>query len=660
MTRAEAMEEYTKAQKMGQRDYREKILRGQSPYLPVLDIILQGDAGVDAQMPLGLVDIPMDLLVGTKTEGRTGAFASNFMPLLDMKSEFGAKWISLCIAHVEEGIRDPIRCYEYLGRFYVQEGNKRVSVLKYFGASSVPGVVTRILPPYSDDPEIQRYYEFVQYFPITKTYLLQFTKPGSFARLQKILGKQPDEIWSEEDRAEMLSLYNWVGKAFAAHGGDRLHCTLGDVLLLLLRVYPKKELQDSTPAQLNEKLDALWDDVLALQNNDPVTVSDKPAEPAPQQNGLLSRLLPGIRPAGPSHLKVAFVHERTPETSAWTSQHEFGRTQLDAVFPGKVETTAYFNAVPGENADALVEQAIAEGADIVFTTSPKLVGASLRSAVKHPQVRILNCSMEMPYASIRTYYTRVYEAKFITGAIAGAMTAGDRIGYVADYPSFGVPANINAFALGARMANPRAKIQLEWTCLPDQEEPLVKFSRSGITVVSGRDAPMPGRPQHEFGTFLVRPGGILQDLATPFWHWGQFYENVVRSVLDGGWERDKSGTDGRAVNYWWGMNSGVMDVLLSRELPPDVQHLAQILRTGISSGVLDPFACRITAQDGTVKNSGRTGLELEQIVHMDWLCDAVEGHIPEYDELAEVSRPMYRMQGIHRDRLPVEKEAVVL
>ena len=38
-------------------------------------------------------------------------------------------------------------------------------------------------------------------------------------------------------------------------------------------------------------------------------------------------------------------------------------------------------------------------------------------------------------------------------------------------------------------------------------------------------------------------------------------------------------------------------------------------------------------------------------------CDAVDGHIPEYDELAEVSKPMYRMQGIHRDLLPVEKEA---
>ena len=394
--------------------------------------------------------------------------------------------------------------------------------------------------------------------------------------------------------------------------------------------------------------------MLALQKSDPVQVSDKPA--APKQTGLLDFILPGKHTA-PSHLKVAFVHERAPGTSSWTSQHEFGRTQLDTVFEGKVETAAYFNAIPGKNADALVEQAITDGADVVFTTSPKLVGASLRAAVQHPQVHILNCSMEMPYASIRTYYTRVYEAKFITGAIAGAMAGGDRIGYVADYPSFGVPANINAFALGARMTNPNVRIDLQWTCLPDQIDPLHVFTQKGITVISGRDAPMPNRPQREFGTFLVRPGGVLQDLATPFWHWGQFYENVIRTVLNGGWVRDKSGTDGRAVNYWWGMNSGVMDVLLSRELPPDVTHLAQILRTGVTSGMIDPFHCRITGQDGSVKNSGRHGLDLEQIAHMDWLCDAVDGHIPEYDELAEVSKPMYRMQGIHRDLLPVEKEA---
>ena len=44
---------------------------------------------------------------------------------------------------------------------------------------------------------------------------------------------------------------------------------------------------------------------------------------------------------------------------------------------------------------------------------------------------------------------------------------------------------------------------------------------------------------------------------------------------------------------------------------------------------------------------------------MDYLCDAVDGTIPEYDDLTEQARPMYRMQGIHRDQLPAEKEATL-
>ena len=79
--------------------------------------------------------------------------------------------------------------------------------------------------------------------------------------------------------------------------------------------------------------------------------------------------------------------------------------------------------------------------------------------------------------------------------------------------------------------------------------------------------------------------------------------------------------------------------------------------SGIIAGSIDPFACYITAQNGTVMNEGRTGFTPEQILHMDWLCDAVEGHLPEFDELIDCARPMYRMQGIHRDRLPAEKEA---
>ena len=83
MTRAEAMEYYVKAQRMGQRNYREKTAAGQSPYLPVLDDILQ-NVDVESQIPLGLIEVPLELLVGTKTAGRTMAFASDFMPLLDL------------------------------------------------------------------------------------------------------------------------------------------------------------------------------------------------------------------------------------------------------------------------------------------------------------------------------------------------------------------------------------------------------------------------------------------------------------------------------------------------------------------------------------------------------------------------------------------------
>lgn len=654
MTRSEALEEYVHAQRRAQREYREKIAAGQYPYLPVLDDILE-KANVENQLPIGLVEVPMELLVGTKTAGRTAAFAANFMPLLGVNTEFASKWVSLCQAHVEEGIRDPIRCFEYMGRFYVQEGNKRVSVLKYFQADSITANVTRVMPKYSDSPEVRLYYEFVEYYPLCGMYTLTFTQEGSFARLQKALGKAPGEKWTEDDRAEILSLYNWVKKAYFARGGASMRPTPGDVLLLLVRFYTLADLKKRSPAELTKALDAIWDDVLAIEKPVPVKLSTKPAEP--DQAKLIDRILPAvIRPgAARKKIKVAFVNERTPETSTWTSQHEFGRSQLDEVFAGQVETRAYYNAVAGENADELVEQAIAEGADIVFTTSPKLVGASLRAALKHPESRILNCSVDMPYTSIRTYYTRVYEAKFISGAIAGAMSTGNRIGYVADYPNFGTPANINAFALGARMVNPRVRVDLQWTCLPG--EPIRNFTAQGITVVSGRDTPTPNRPSREFGIFQIRPGGMLEDLASPFWHWGQFYENVVRSVLNGAWSKDQEGDERRAVNYWWGMNSGVMDVLFSRELPHDVRHLANILRQGIISGSIDPFACHIIAQDGTLMNEGHQGFTPEQILHMDWLCDAVDGHIPEYDELTEIAKPLYRMQGIHRDRLPVEKEA---
>ena len=134
-------------------------MRGSYPYLQVLEEILSHTDTV-SEVPLGLVQIPIDLIVGTYAVGRRTAFAPNFMPLLNPGTEFAYKWASLCDSHLSEGIRDPIKAYEFMNRFYVVEGNKRVSVLKYFDAVTIPGIVTRIIPKRTDEKENKIYYEF--------------------------------------------------------------------------------------------------------------------------------------------------------------------------------------------------------------------------------------------------------------------------------------------------------------------------------------------------------------------------------------------------------------------------------------------------------------------------------------------------------------------
>ena len=276
MNRTQVAEEYLAAQKLGQKEYRKREAAGQYPYLQVLDEILQ-NTETEGQLPLGLVDIPAERVVGTKTAGRTAAFAANFMPLLEADTEFAGKWMNLCAAHLEEGIRDPIRCFEYMGNFYVQEGNKRVSVLRYFDAGSITANVTRVVPRWTDTPEVRQYYEFLEAWPLIHAYFLTFSQPGSYARFQKAIGKQPGEEWTDDDRAEVRSLLGQVQKACK---GKLQRATPGDVLLLLLRRYHYKELADSTPAQIEKAVQAVWDDILTLETPDPVKVSTAPAAPA--------------------------------------------------------------------------------------------------------------------------------------------------------------------------------------------------------------------------------------------------------------------------------------------------------------------------------------------------------------------------------------------
>ena len=544
------------------------------------------------------------------------------------------------------GIREPIRCFEYYGKFYVQEGNKRVSVLRYFEAPTVPAYVTRLMPTDTDSPRYALYQEFLEFFRIARLYQVQFTTSGSYRKLLvKLEGTQ--EPWTAAYRQSFLSSFLRFEEALRGQVFLRGLST-ADALLVFLRYHPFSAIREMDTDTLKNAVGLLQSDINTLAHPNPVAVS---AEPAASEVRDPSRYaLFGTRP---KHLKIAFVHERDAERSTWTKAHETGRAYLDAVFTKQVETRAYFDAVPGKAGEEIMEQAIRDGANVIFTTTPPLIGATLRVAARHPGVRMLNCSVDMPYPDIRTYYGRVYEGKFITGAIAGAMARDGKIGYVGSYPIYGVPASINAFALGAKMVNPNVQIELAWSCLPGDF--LGDFRRRGVKIVSNRDIPTPERKYTEYGIFLMDDSGSFWPLASPVWNWGRLYERIVRSILDDSWYREADGA--RAVNYWWGMSSGVIDVMLDECLPEGVKVLAQALRRELQSGQLSPFDRSFSTQDGRLINAGGGKLSIDEILHMDYLCSCVSGHIPSFDEILPMARSMVRLQGVYRDQIPPEQEA---
>lgn len=634
------MDDYNKAYKAGKKDYQARLLRGEQPTLKILDDILP-PRGSYSEVPLGLVQIPIEQIVGTKTGGRSSAFAGNFMPILRENTEFAYKWAALSESHLNEGIRDPIKAYEYMNKFYVEEGNKRVSVLKYYDAVSVPGVVTRILPPRTDEKENRIYYEFVDFYELSKVNYIWFTRTGSFAKLQALTGKEPDQVWSDDDKLTFSSVYTRFTAEFEAAGGKKLSITPGDAFLAFLTVYDYDTVCGMTAAEMKATVAKTWEEFHLLEHDDEIDVK---MDPTVEKKPLLTRLLPLSSPK----LKVAFLYAKTPSSSAWTYAHELGRLHLEQTFPDEVTTVCYEN-ITSDLAEKAIRDAIQKGCNIVFTTAPEFVQASVQAAIDNPDVRILNCSLNTSHRYIRTYYARMHEAKFLMGAIAGAMSENGLLAYIADYPIFGTIANINAFALGAKLINPRAKVYLEWSSLKDADLGKVMdgLAEKGVSIVSGRDMVIPEDASRYFGLYRME-NGMPHNLAMPLWHWGKFYEQLIRTIMNGAWKYDDITAEKKAINYWWGMSSGVVDVICSQNLPIGTQRLVYLLKDTIRRGEFNPFSGALYSQQGVVQEDPDRSLSPEEIIRMNWLARSVIGSIPERQDLKEQAKPVTLQQGVEK------------
>ena len=230
------IDEYLKARKMGEKAYKAKVADGEYPFVPALDDIVP-DNGTLSQVQVGLMEIPVDLIAGTKTRARQNSFAPDFMPLLAPETEFAAKWSNLYQAQMAEGFNSPIRVYEYLHRFYVLEGNKRVSVSRFLEMPVIAADVTRLVPRAEVLEAEPAYAEFMQFFKAAPVYGIECTQKGAYHEICEIAGVPWGETWND-DLVKALKLGFWrFARATSEISGKLTGMTMGDAFLIYLRIF---------------------------------------------------------------------------------------------------------------------------------------------------------------------------------------------------------------------------------------------------------------------------------------------------------------------------------------------------------------------------------------------------------------------------------------
>lgn len=155
-------------------------------------------------------------------------------------------------------------------------------------------------------------------------------------------------------------------------------------------------------------------------------------------------------------------------------------------------------------------------------------------------------------------------------------------------------------------------------------------------------------PQHlsrQFGLYHLDANDTLVNLAMPVWHWGALYEKLIRSIMNGAWKTEDS-TSNQALNYWWGMSAGVIDVICSQKLPVGTKRLVELLKKTICTGDFNPFSGVLYSQTGVIQPSEHATLEPEDIIKMDWLAENIIGSIPTLDELKDEAKPIVMIQGL--------------
>lgn len=224
------------------------------PYLNDMDNEVD-DSAIVQKVDLGILEIPVRQIVGAASSYADMEYTFDFKPLADEDSDFAKLWCNLYQNYLStRGLTEPIECIEYLGRFYVVDGKKRVSVMKAHGENRVNAHVIRWLPECSGDVQVKQYYEFLNYFPKTGLYQVFFSDAADFRYLQEAMGLTSDQVWNETDRYHFLFTFTGVERAYLELFGEYASVTAADAFVALLKKYSFSHIREIQPWDMKKEI----------------------------------------------------------------------------------------------------------------------------------------------------------------------------------------------------------------------------------------------------------------------------------------------------------------------------------------------------------------------------------------------------------------------
>lgn len=204
-----------------------------------------------------------------------------------------------------------------------------------------------------------------------------------------------------------------------------------------------------------------------------------------------------------------------------------------------------------------------EGCQIIIGTSFHHGQSMEQAARMYPDVYFLHASGLGHRSNFASFFGRMYQARYLSGIIAGMKTKTGHLGYVAAFPIPEVIRGLNAFTLGVRSVRPDAVVHVRYAKSWSDDEPTGAacarlLDRYPIDVVGMHTNSLaPHREAERRGIWSV---GCNLDNALSYpntylsacvWNWDAYYRRQIRECLQGKF---------KGSHVWLSMRDGIVAV----------------------------------------------------------------------------------------------------